>query len=91
MKIQSAKFFQTGTSSPATVYADQDNTRVLDQPIRADQYGELPPIFLAGPDPASRYAGEFFDARGKLIARFDPLNAPVPTPWEIMKSMFTVA
>lgn len=72
-----AYFFLTGTLTPEDVYADNDLTTPLTNPVIADSAGRFVPIFL---DPAVTYRLIVKDASDVAIANgdVDPLN-PVGT------------
>lgn len=68
-----AYFYLTGTTTPEAVYADNDLTTPLTNPVIADSAGRFPPIFL---DPAITYRLIVKDASDVAISRgdVDPLN-----------------
>ncbi|MDE2357284.1 MAG: hypothetical protein KGL69_11075 [Alphaproteobacteria bacterium] len=67
------QFYETGTTTPETVYADSGLTTPLANPVVADSGGLFVPIFL---NPAITYRVELLDGSGTLILNMDPVNAP---------------
>ncbi len=67
------QFYETGTTTPASVYADSGLTTPLSNPVIADSGGLFVPIFL---DPAVTYRAQLLSATGTLISDMDPINAP---------------
>lgn len=67
-------FYLTGTSTPATVYADADLTTPLSNPVVANINGRFPDIFL---DDATTYRVRLETALGALIDEIDPFSSPL--------------
>lgn len=64
-------FYLTGTSVPATVYANAILTTPLTNPVVADSYGNFPTIFL---DPEIVYRADLTNASGTILDQADPYN-----------------
>jgi len=62
-------FFRSGTTQLASVYADNDLTVALNNPILADAAGRLPEIFFAG---GYEIRAVIRDTDGVLIETLDP-------------------
>lgn len=69
-----ATFFLTGTTTPATVYADGTLTTPLANPVTADASGTFVAVYL---DPAVVYRVQIKTSTGTLISDTDPV---VPAP-----------
>ena len=63
-------FYETGTVTKATIYADADLTTPLDNPITADASGEFAAIYL---DPAVTYRVQLYDSGDVLQWDEDPI------------------
>lgn len=67
-----AYFYQSGTSTPLTVYQDTDLSEFHDSPVVANGSGAFPAIFL----PASAYRERVTDADGNVLWDIDGIDAP---------------
>lgn len=65
-------FYESGTTTPATVYADAALQTPLSNPVEADASGRFPPIYL---DPLTTYRVLLHDADDVLIYDVDPYLA----------------
>lgn len=63
-------FFLTGTTTPATVYADNARTSPLSNPIVANAFGQFADIFLA---PTVTYRVRLTTSAGVVIDEADPV------------------
>lgn len=73
-----AYFFETGTTTPADVYADAALSVPLDNPVQANSAGLFPSIY---PDPAVTYRLRLTTSTGALVCPdVDPAVAPFTIP-----------
>lgn len=70
-------FYESGTTTPAAVYADADLTTPLTNPVEADAAGNLPAIYG---DSATVYRRQLHDADGVLLSDVDPIHPHVQFP-----------
>lgn len=62
-------FFQSGTTTPVTVYSDKDATVPLAQPLAADSEGKWPQVFSAG----GAIKAVITDPDGATVDTIDPV------------------
>jgi len=67
-------FYDSGTTTPRTVYADSALTTPRTHPVVADAVGRFPAIFL----PYGDYRARVTDASGVLIFDTDAISNPAP-------------
>lgn len=83
-----AYFFEAGTTTPLTVYADAALTVAHEHPVAADAYGAWPAVYL-GP---GLYRVRILDDEGAQISDFDGIVAPgVPGEGALEASAFVTA
>jgi hypothetical protein len=68
------QFYLTGTTTPATIYADSGLTTPLSNPVVANGNGLFPAVYL---DPTVTYRLQLQTATGGVIADIDPANLDV--------------
>jgi hypothetical protein len=68
------QFYATGTTTPATVYADSGLTTPLTNPVVANGDGMFPAVYL---DPTVTYRIQWQTPTGGVIADIDPANLDV--------------
>lgn len=64
-------FYQTGTTTPITVYQDSDKDTAHTNPVIADSKGQFPPIYVD----SATYKIVLKDASDVTIQTVDPVNA----------------
>lgn len=64
-------FYETGTTTPATIYADAELTTPLTNPVVADDGGLFVPVYI---DPAVVYRSVLKTGAGTTIQDIDPYN-----------------
>ena len=79
-----AFFYQSGTTTFQAVYTSSDLSVAHSQPVVADSFGRLPPVYL---DQTLSYRVRITDASGVLIFDEDELNASL-TIGEIGKTLY---
>lgn len=67
-----AYFFESGTTTPLTVYQDDARTLPHDHPVVADGHGEWPPVYFA----PGLYRIRVNDDEGATLLDFDGVVAP---------------
>lgn len=67
-----AYFFETGTTTPLTVYTDSDLATAHDHPLVADAYGEWPAVYI----PAGSYRVRVADDEGVTARDYDGVVSP---------------
>lgn len=70
-------FYESGTTTPAAVYADADLATPLTNPVEADSAGNLPAIYG---DSAVVYRRQLHDADDQLLLDVDPIHPHVQFP-----------
>jgi hypothetical protein len=81
-------FYQTGTTTPQTVYADSAATTPLSNPVVADSGGLFVPIYLAN---ANLYKAVLETSTGVTVQTTDPVNSSSPTPSFTPQGRLTLA
>lgn len=71
------QWYESGTTTPATVYADADLTTPLANPVAADSAGRLPAIYG---DSAVVYRRQLYDADDQLLLDTDPIHPHAQHP-----------
>lgn len=70
-------FYESGTTTPATVYADADLAAPLTNPVEADAAGTFPAIYG---DSSIVYRRQLHDANDELIVDVDPMHPHAAFP-----------
>lgn len=70
-----AHFYDSGTTTPQTVYSDAGLSESLDQPVETDSYGRWPAVYL-NPDPGA-YRQRVLDADDTLLFDDDEVDVPL--------------
>lgn len=68
------QFYESGTTTPANVYADASLTTPLANPVVADANGQFSPIYL---DRSVRYRAQLYNEDDELQWDIDPLGTPI--------------
>lgn len=71
------QFYESGTTTPAAVYADGALSTPLTNPVEADSDGRFPAIYL---DPGVVYRVQLYDADDTLQEDVDPVNPFLAVP-----------